>query len=124
MNYQDEFENELKNSFPTLGESVEDNSGLLHVLMGSLYSYTQEQITRTDWHEVERIFRFIDNSLDTFCPKEAFENAVSVSFLEYFDFRGHEKRIRSLFGPRLEKLHDEQSAYMKELARSKSRPVK
>ncbi len=41
----EEFEKEVVQRFPALKDDVAKNRGLLHVVMGALYSYTQKQMS-------------------------------------------------------------------------------
>ena len=102
--------------FPSLAIDVAENEGLLHVIMGYLYKYTQQQIENAQWDEVSRVFRFLDRSYATSLPSTEIENAIRVSFLEYFEFQGHEAEVRRLLGPTLSNLYEDHMRYMEDLA--------
>jgi hypothetical protein len=113
----EQFEDEVAQRFPALKGDVAEDRGLLHVVMGDLYRYTQEHISAESWAEVDRIFRFLEKAYGASLPRTEIENAVRVSFLEYFDFQTHEERIRVLLGPQLTALYEDQMQYMADLAR-------
>lgn len=115
---QDQFERQAAKRFPSIADVIEEYSGLLHTIFGFLYGYVQENIQAGEWAEVDRVFRFIEDSFRDFQPVMAYENAVRVSFLEYFDFGSNEDKIRELFGTYLAHLYDDQMAYMKKLEES------
>jgi len=112
-----QFEEEVARRFPTLADDVAQNRGLLHVVMGDLYRFTQEQISTGQWSEVDRVFRLLDEAYTASRPRIEIENAIRVSFLEYFEFQGHEEQVRRLLGQSLTGLYDDQMRYMKDLAR-------
>ena len=111
------FEEEVVRRFPSLTDDVAENRGLLHVVMGDLYRYTQEQLSVGGWNEIERVFRLLDEAYNGSKPGIEIENAIRVSFLEYFEFQGHETQVRQFLGPSLTQLYDDQMNYMEELAR-------
>jgi hypothetical protein len=115
-----QFEEEVVQRFPALTEDVAENRGLLHVIMGNLCAFTQEQISAGRWSEVDRVFRFLDEAYAASRPRIEIENAIRVSFLEDFEFQGHEQQVRQLLGPSLADLHDDQMRYMEDLARRAS----
>jgi hypothetical protein len=112
-----QFEEEVVRRFPALTDDVAENRGLLHVVMGDLYRYTQAQIWIGQWTEVERVFRLLDEAYTESRPHIEIENAIRVSFIEYFEFQGHETHVRQLLGPSLTALYDDQMRYMEDLAR-------
>jgi hypothetical protein len=112
-----QFEQEVVRRFPGLADHVAENQGLLHVIMGDLYRYAQEQISAEQWSEVDRVFRLLDEAYAASRPGIEIENAIRVSFLEYFEFRGGEQQIRQLLGPTLTQLYDDQMRYIEDLAR-------
>ena len=112
-----QFEEEVVLRFPAVSNDVAENRGLLHVIMGNLYRYTQEQISAERWSEVDRVFRFLDEAYAASRPRIEIENAIRVSFLEYFEFQGHEQQVRQFLGPSLANLHDDQMRYIEDLAR-------
>src|SRR5947209_20140500 len=102
-----QFEEEVVRRFPALTDDVAENRGLLHVIMGDLYRYTQEQLSARRWSEIDRVFRLLDEAYTASRKTTSeIENAIRVSFLEYFDFQGHEGPIRELLGPSLTELYD------------------
>jgi len=109
------FEKDLVARFPTLEPDAAEDSGLLHVALGHLYRFTQKEIQNGKWDNVKAVFRFLDEWLATGDLK--MENAIRVSFLEYFEFGNYEDRIRELLGPTLRGLYEDQMKYMEELAR-------
>jgi hypothetical protein len=114
-----QFEQEVVQRFPMLADKVAENRGLLHVIMGDLYRYTQEQLSAIRWSEIDRVFRLLDEAyIASKKTTSEIENAIRVSFLEYFEFQGHEVKIRELLGPSLTELHDDQMRYMEDLTRS------
>jgi hypothetical protein len=103
--------------FPMLADKVTENRGLLHVIMGNLYCYTQEQLSAMRWNEIDRVFRLLDEAYTASRKTTSeIENAIRVSFLEYFEFHEHEGQIRELLGPSLAELYDDQMRYMEDLA--------
>jgi hypothetical protein len=112
-----EFETEVARRFPLLADDVAENQGLLHVVMGHLYRYVQEQMTVGHWSEVDSVFRLLDEAYRASRQSTEIENAIRVSFLEYFDFQGHEAKTRGLLGSVLTNLYEDQMRYMEELAR-------
>jgi len=110
-----QFEVEVASRFPRLAAEVAQNQGLLHVVMGDVYRYAQEQITTRDWKELVRVFRLLEEAYQD--PAPAIENAIRVSFLEDFEFQGHEAEIRRLFGQALNLLYEDHMRYMEDLAR-------
>ena len=118
----EQFEEEVVRRFPALTSDVAENRGLLHVVMGDLYRHTQEQMSAGGWSEVDRVFRLLEEAFTASQPRIEIENAIRVSFLEYFDFQGHEKRVRQLLGPILTELYDDQMRYMEELGRQAAEP--
>jgi hypothetical protein len=115
---QKQFESEVVRLFPELAEEVQDYAGLLHPIYGALYRHAQVIIAREDWADANRLFRFVEESLDLPDPPADIENCVRVSFLEYFEFGEHESIIRKLLGPRLVQLYEDQMMYMENLQRS------
>ncbi|HEV2948620.1 MAG TPA: hypothetical protein VGX70_14685 [Gemmataceae bacterium] len=114
----EQFEQEVVQRFPMLADKVAENRGLLHVIMGDLYRYTQEQLSARRWSEMDRVFRLLDEAYTASRKTTSeIENAIRVSFLEYFEFGGHEGQIRELLGPSLAELYDDQMRYMEDLAR-------
>ena len=114
----EQFESEVVSSFPELAEEVEEYTGLMHPIYGLLYRLAQVFIAREDWSEANRLFRFVEGTLDIANPPTDIENCVRVSFLEYFEFGEHEAIIRKLLGPRLVHLYENQMSYMADLHRS------
>jgi hypothetical protein len=112
-----QFESEVARRFPALANEVEEDQGLLHVVMGHLDRYVQKNIASGQWNEVDRVFRFLDEAYGASRPSTEIENAIRVSFLEYFEFQGHEAEVRRLLGPTLTHLYDDQMRYMEDLAR-------
>jgi hypothetical protein len=112
-----QFEEEVVRRFPALTDDVAENRGLLHVVMGDLYRYTQEQISAGQWSEIDRVFHLLDEAYTASRPRIEIENAIRVSFLGYFEFQGHEDQVRQLLGPSLTMLYDDQMRYMEDLAR-------
>jgi hypothetical protein len=112
-----QFEEEVVRRFPALTDDVAENRGLLHVVMGDLYRYTQEQISAGQWSEMDRVFHLLHEAYTASRPRIEIENAIRVSFLEYFEFQGHEDQVRQLLGPSLTMLYDDQMRYMEDLAR-------
>jgi hypothetical protein len=113
-----EFETQTAVRFPSIADSVVENRGLVHAIMGELYRYAQAMIAASQWSEVERVFRFLEDSYEAAKPTIEIENAIRVSFLEYFEFQQHEKKLREMFGPTLERLYDDQMLYMENLAQA------
>ncbi len=112
-----EFEEEVVRRFPALANDAAENPGLLHVVMGDLYRYTQHQISAGAWTEIDRVFRFLEEAYTASRPRIEIENAIRVSFLEYFDFQGHEDEVRRILGPLLTELYDDQMRYMRDVSR-------
>ena len=112
-----QFEEEVVRRFPALTDDVAENRGLLHVVVGDLYRYTQEQISAGQWNEIDRVFRLLDEAYTASRPRIEIENAIRVSFLEFFEFQGHEDQVRQLLGPSLTELYEDQMRYMEDLAR-------
>lgn len=109
------FERDLVARFPTLASEVAEDSGLIHVVMGHLYRLTQEAMDSGKWDTVYAVFRFLD---EWFAKGDLeMENAIRVSFLEYFEFGRCEGRIGELLGPTLQGLYEDQMKYMRELSR-------
>jgi hypothetical protein len=109
------FEKELVATFPELRMEIDEDKGLLHLHFASLYRLCQNLIKDRKWEELGHVFRFVDS-----CASRNFaevENAVSVSFLEHFDFHEHEKRIKEAFGQKLVQMYDEQMKYLSDLNR-------
>ena len=113
----EQFEQEVTLRFPMLADKVAENRGLLHVIMGDLYRYVQEQLSARRWSEVDRVFRLLDEAYTASRKTTSeIENAIRVSFPEYFEFHEHEGQIRELLGPSLTELYDDQMRYMEDLA--------
>jgi hypothetical protein len=89
-----QLEQEVANRFPALTEDVAENRGLLHVIMGSLYRHTQQAMFAGGWSEVDRVFRLLEEAYATSTSGIEIENAIRISFLEYFEFQGHEQQVR------------------------------
>ena len=111
----EEFEAQVTLRFPQLSRT--DDEFLLHLLMEDLYRYAERQIAECRWEELDRVLRLLDEAYEGPQEDVRIENAIRVSFLEYFDFRGQEDRIRSLLGPRLLFLYEDQARYMLDLAK-------
>ena len=64
------------------------------------------------------VFRLLDEAYTASRKTTSeIENAIRVSFLEYFEFQGHKDQVRQLLGPSLTELYDDQMRYMEDLAR-------
>lgn len=113
-----QFEQEVVRRFPRLADEVAYHHGLLHIVMADLYRYTQKQMSDGQWGEVDLVFRFLDEAFTASKPAIEIENAIRVSFLEYFEFQGHEQRVRDALRPALTHLYDDQMNYMEALALS------
>lgn len=112
-----QFESEVVQRFPELANDIAEDRGLLHVIVGHLYRYAQEHMSAGQWSEVDRIFRLLDEAYAASGPSIEIENAIRVSFLEYFEFKDHETEVRRLLGPTLLQLYEDQMRYMDDLAR-------
>ncbi|MFI5324387.1 MAG: hypothetical protein ACHQ6U_12875 [Thermodesulfobacteriota bacterium] len=107
------FESELKIEFPEIAKEIEEDEGLLHLHFGSLYRFTQEKIRNNNWNEVKKVFKYLGNKYSE--NNFEIENAIRVSYLEYFDFVEHEEKIKGLFGPIILGIYDDQMEYQKKL---------
>lgn len=56
---REQFENEVVRLFPDLAEDVEEYTGLMHPIFGSLYRLAQTYIASEDWMGLERLFRSV-----------------------------------------------------------------
>lgn len=116
------FEQEVVRRFPMLTDFIAENRGLLHVIMGDLYRYTQEHLSAGRWSEMDRVFRLLDEAYTSSRSTSEIENAIRVSFLEYFEFQGQEGQVRQLLGPLLTELYEDQMRYMDDLVRKAAEP--
>ena len=110
-----QFEAAVASRFPRLAGEVAQDQGLLHVVMGDLYRYAQDQLAKRDWKELDRVFRLLEEAHRE--SRTDIENAIRVSFLEYFEFQGHEEEVRRLCGQTLNSLYEDQMKHMEDLAR-------
>ncbi len=110
-----EFEKTLMERFPALRDEILEDSGLEHLQCGTLSRYAEQQIEEKNWSEVKRIFGFLEEAEHG--GDSAVENAIVVSFLEYFDFGEDEQHVRALMGETLVGLYEEQMRYMEDLKR-------
>lgn len=117
MNPSD-FEKKVIEEFPNLKDEILDDIGLLHLQMETLYRYAQSQIKNDNWQELNRVFRFLDRTFKERSGIEL-ENAIRVSFLEYFDFQDQEEIIRSIMEATLLWLYDDQMDYVRDMERKR-----
>ena len=86
---RDELLTLLAEQFPEIEEELfdEDYAGLIHLQIGLLANYTNENIEKNRFDEIQRIFDFFSAVVDK--VDSMTENAFYVSFLEHLNMDGN-----------------------------------
>jgi len=71
----------------------EDYDSLIHLQIGILANYTNENIEKARFDEVQRIFDFLSTVIDK--VDSITENAFYVSFLEHINMDGNSEKEKS-----------------------------
>jgi hypothetical protein len=81
-----EFTATLRDDFPELRESIDEDPDLVHIQAGDLARLSEEAKGREDWPTFERCIRFADRAFRT--GDDYVRNVVYVSYLEHLSFDG------------------------------------
>ena len=79
-----EFLKELKQLFPQLRSSVNQQHGLMHLEVHEFERFVNSRIAEGDRESVAKAFQFLDRVLKN--GSSELKNAVAVSFLEHMNF--------------------------------------
>lgn len=77
------FLKEVKEAFPELRESINEQYGLLHLEMHTFLDFVQEQIEAVNRGNVITAFQIIERHFEN--GNSDLVNAIGVSFLEHLD---------------------------------------
>ena len=91
---RDELLKLLAEQFPEIEEELldEDYSGLIHLQIGLLANYANENIEKARFDELQRIFDFFSDVVDK--VDSTTENAFFVSFLEHLNMDGNTEKAK------------------------------
>jgi hypothetical protein len=89
---KDELLTLMGEQFPEIKEELfdEDYAGLMHLQIGLLANYTNENIEKARFDEIQRIFDFFSAVIDK--VDSTTENAFYVSFLEHLNMDGNSEK--------------------------------
>jgi hypothetical protein len=109
-----EFLEQLVKDFPELHDAIQEDTGLLHLQMGSFARITQTAIDSGDFEKLRRLFALAGQFFRGAEPD--LQNAFYVSYLEHLDFNGpNGERAHKLMSSALRKGHQEITDYWEDL---------
>lgn len=112
----EEFYHDVSIRYPELNEYIRDNQGLVHINMEAVRRLAENLCEEGNINDLRDCFAWI-NSL--FCrSKHEMLNAISVSFLEYFDFQKgiSEEEFEAIMPNELYRGYREMMQHMEKLA--------
>jgi len=89
---QAQFLANLIERFPTIAEEVLEDTGLIHLQVGSLARYANDCLAKGRLDEVARVINYFQNTVEKVDSNT--ENALYVSFLEHLEFEGETENAK------------------------------
>lgn len=106
------FLKEVKEAFPELRATLNDQDGLLHLEMHAFHEFVQDQIEKENRENVSLAFQIIERHFEN--GNSDLVNAIGVSFLEHLDLgltKGNQSWEFELLPKSLRQPYDELRKY-------------